>query len=153
VRFLLAAALSTVLVQSGSSQPWAGADRVEYAWYESGRLASVRAFRGDKKLGRHFAWWPNGAPQLVAEHADDAFHGSYRSFYPSGRPFERRRFEHGREAGRQQSWTESGELFLNYEVRNGRRYGLVNARPCVPVGAFGSSDPGANAPHGGAARR
>ena len=31
-------------------------------------------------------------------------------------------------------WTSDGVLFLNYEVRGGRRYGLVNARPCIPTG-------------------
>ena len=33
----------------------------------------------------------------------------------------------------QQAWTGRGELFLNFEVRNGRHYGLVNSRPCIPV--------------------
>jgi len=33
----------------------------------------------------------------------------------------------------QQSWTAGGELYLNYEVRGGRRYGMVNAKPCLPA--------------------
>ena len=33
----------------------------------------------------------------------------------------------------QQAWTPDGELYLNYEMRNGRRYGYVNARPCASV--------------------
>jgi hypothetical protein len=56
-----------------------------------------------------------------------------RSFYPDGRPFELRHFLNGREEGLQQAWTESGELYINYEMRNGRRYGFINARPCRPV--------------------
>jgi hypothetical protein len=56
-----------------------------------------------------------------------------RTFYPSGRPYEVRHFFAGREEGLQQAWTEHGELYVNYEMRNGRRYGFINARPCAPV--------------------
>lgn len=56
-----------------------------------------------------------------------------RTFYPSGRPYEVRHFYNGKEEGLQQAWTEDGTLFINYEMRNGRRYGFINARPCRPV--------------------
>jgi hypothetical protein len=56
-----------------------------------------------------------------------------RTFYPNGRPYEVRHFLNGKEEGLQQAWTEDGELFVNYEMRNGRRYGFINARPCRPV--------------------
>jgi antitoxin component YwqK of YwqJK toxin-antitoxin module len=75
---------------------------------------------------------PNGVMRLEAELRDGVFDGSYRTWYASGKPYELRNYANGREEGRQQSWTEDGTLFLNYEMRNGRRYGLVNARPCEP---------------------
>lgn len=56
-----------------------------------------------------------------------------RTFYPNGRPYEVRHFHNGKEAGLQQAWTEDGTLYINYEMRNGRRYGFINARPCRPV--------------------
>lgn len=56
-----------------------------------------------------------------------------RTFYASGRPYEVRTFRNGREEGLQQAWTEDGTLYINYEMRNGRRYGFINARPCRPV--------------------
>lgn len=58
-----------------------------------------------------------------------------RTFYPNGRRYEVRHFFNGKEEGLQQAWTEDGTLYINYEMRNGRRYGFVNARPCVPVEA------------------
>ena len=76
----------------------------------------------------------NGSPRLEAQMSDSVFHGTYRTWYPSGRPYEVRHFVHGREHGRQQSWTEDGTLFLNYEMRDGRRFGMVNAQPCAPAG-------------------
>jgi hypothetical protein len=77
----------------------------------------------------------HGILRLRVPLLDEAFHGEYRTWYADGRPFERRHYVHGREEGRQQSWTPDGSLFLNYEVRDGRRYGFVNARPCRPVAA------------------
>ena len=55
------------------------------------------------------------------------------SYYHDGRLAERRHFYNGREAGLQQAWTEDGTLYVNYEMRNGRRHGFINARPCRPV--------------------
>lgn len=56
-----------------------------------------------------------------------------RTSHANGRPFEVRRFRNGHEEGLQQAWTEDGTLYINYEMRNGRRYGYLNARPCAPV--------------------
>lgn len=56
-----------------------------------------------------------------------------RTYYPSGRAYEVRHFFNGREEGLQQAWTEGGELYINYVMKNGRRYGFINARPCTPV--------------------
>jgi antitoxin component YwqK of YwqJK toxin-antitoxin module len=64
---------------------------------------------------------------------DDKLHGEYSSYYPSGALYQVRRYVQGREHGLQQAWTESGELYINYEARGGRRYGFVNAKPCRPV--------------------
>jgi hypothetical protein len=56
-----------------------------------------------------------------------------RSYYSNGNLYELRHFFNGREEGLQQAWTEDGQLYINYEMKNGRRYGFINARPCSPV--------------------
>jgi len=127
-------ATTLALSQLGAPGPAGSPDRSEYRWYPNGRIESVRAYERGRKVGRHLGYWSDGKPRFEAAYQGDAYHGEYRTWYPSGQPYERRHFDHGREAGLQQSWTETGELFLNYEVRDGRRYGLVNAQPCVPVG-------------------
>jgi protein SCO1/2 len=88
------------------------------------------------KTGWHRTWWPNGHIRTDAHYAVDAIVGEFRSYYSSGQAYELRHYVNGHEEGTQQSWTEDGNLFLNYEVRNGRRYGLVNAKPCVPARAL-----------------
>jgi len=75
--------------------------------------------------------WLNGRPKSDVTYRDDAYEGEYRTWYASGAPYELRHYASGHEDGLQQSWTESGALYLNYEVRGGRRYGMVNATPCA----------------------
>jgi protein SCO1/2 len=67
----------------------------------------------------------------VASKQPGVRNGEYRTYYASGRPFELRHFKDGHEEGVQQAWTEEGTLYINYEVRGGRRYGLLNSTPCV----------------------
>jgi protein SCO1 len=87
-----------------------------------------------KRNGHAQTFWPNGRLKSDVTYRNDAYEGEYRTWYASGAPYELRHYVGGHEQGVQQSWTERGELYLNYEVRNGRRYGLVNATPCDTVG-------------------
>jgi hypothetical protein len=82
-------------------------------------------------LERRATVWPDGRPRTEGTFLRDVRHGEFRSWHANGQLAELRHYVDGREVGRQQSWTPEGVLFLNYELRNGRRYGLVNARPCV----------------------
>lgn len=84
--------------------------------------------------GHVLQYWPSGAVKVDATYRDDVYEGEYRTFYESGRRYEVRHYVGGHEQGPQQSWTETGVLYLNYEVQEGRRYGMVNATPCNTVG-------------------
>ena len=110
------------------------ADGHEWRWYGDGSLESIREYAIGHKVGFHRGWWPNGARRFEGGYQDDGFHGTYKAWYASGRLAEIRTYVDGRESGLQQSWTPDGVLFLNYDMRGGRRYGMVNARPCMPAG-------------------
>ena len=77
--------------------------------------------------------WPDGRPQTRGEYQHDVRHGEFRTWHRNGQLAELRHYADGRETGLQQAWTADGVMFLNYEVRGGRRYGLVNAKPCLPA--------------------
>ncbi len=77
--------------------------------------------------------WPDGRPRTEGRYLRDVRHGEFRVWHENGRLAELRHYVDGREVGRQQSWTADGVMFLNYEVREGRRYGFVNSRPCAPA--------------------
>ena len=95
--------------------------------------------RADAHLERRETHWPNGGLKSVGTYLGDVRHGEHRTFREDGTPYELRHFDRGRESGLQQSWEADGTLFLNYEMRNGRRYGFVNATPCLPAGKDGTS--------------
>jgi len=78
-------------------------------------------------------WWSGGVLKREAQYAGEVLNGIYRTWYQDGQPYEIRHYVAGREQGLQRAWTPNGELYLNYAVRNGRRYGYVNAQPCLPV--------------------
>ena len=84
-------------------------------------------------------FWPNGVRRSAGEYLGEFRHGEYRTWRQDGSPYELRHYEHGRESGLQQSWSDDGRLYLNYEVRNGRRYGFINSMPCQPAAADGTS--------------
>jgi hypothetical protein len=42
-------------------------------------------------------------------------------------------YDKGVEVGMQRAWRENGTLYVNYEVRGGRRYGIINERLCYSV--------------------
>lgn len=136
MRFALCALAALSL--SGVEPHVTAVEKVE-RFYASGQLQSREYFLNGHKTRRHETFWPNGRHRSVANYADNVFQGEYRTWRENGHPYELRHFDRGREAGLQQSWTDEGELFLNYEVRHGRRYGFINAAPCLPTDEQGVS--------------
>lgn len=108
-------------------------DRIVQHFTESGSLLSQTAYRDGRKVGRFVSFWPDGQRRVEALYTGDTINGVYRSWHANGRLAELRHYLDGHERGSQQAWTDRGELFLNFEVRNGRHYGLTNSQPCVPV--------------------
>lgn len=74
-----------------------------------------------------------GGPTGPSAQGSHVRNGEFRTWHSNGQLAEVRRYVNGREDGLQQSWTSEGVMYLNYEVREGRRYGLVNSRPCLPA--------------------
>jgi hypothetical protein len=107
-------------------------DGVERRWFANGRPESVRTFDTGRKVGVHLGWWPNGAVRFRTRYTDDRFDGANEAWYDSGTRSQRLEYVAGREAGRQQMWAPDGTLIVNYEMRDGRRYGMINAKPCIP---------------------
>lgn len=98
--------------------------------YTDGRLASVRGYSRGEKEGVHRGWWPNGSPQFECAYVKGRAEGTCREWYESGRLATVHRFEKGEEEGLQQGWSPAGEVQFSYDMRGGRRYGLLGAMNC-----------------------
>ena len=92
----------------------------------------MRTFDAGRKVGVHVGWWPNGAVRFRTRYADDSFDGTNEAWYDTGVRSQRLEYSAGHEEGRQQMWAPDGTLIVNYEMRGGRRYGMINAKPCIP---------------------
>jgi len=112
----------------------AGASAVAFAHARLALHVSDAATSKPMREGAVRQFWPNGQLKSEVHYSHDAYDGTYRTFYESGAAYELRHYVDGHEAGLQQSWSEDGTLYLNYEVHAGRRFGLVNATPCNTVG-------------------
>jgi antitoxin component YwqK of YwqJK toxin-antitoxin module len=53
-----------------------------------------------------------------------------REWYESGRLAAVHRFAKGEEDGLQEGWSPAGEVVFSYDMRGGRRYGLLGAMNC-----------------------
>ena len=107
--------------------------------YPSGQLRSRGLTIDGRRAGRYETWWPSGIRRSMVRYRDDVFDGEYRTWTITGAPYELKHFVNGREDGVQQAWDERGELYLNYVVRDGRRFGYINAKPCLSADADGQT--------------
>ena len=129
---LLTLASLASLGQTGNLAP-GGLDRIVQVFGDQGTLLAQTAYRDGRKVGRHVSYWPGGGRRVETFYGGDVIEGEFRSWHANGRLAELKRYARGQQTGLQQAWTDRGELFLNFEVRNGRHYGLINSRPCLPT--------------------
>lgn len=106
---------------------------VAYRWFDNGQLESERHYQSGVKSGHHEGFWPDGSPRFRESFVAGAYHGELRGWHENGRLHQLRHFDSGHETGSQRSWDRNGAVEANYVIRDGRRYGVMGARPCFVV--------------------
>ena len=104
---------------------------IQKKWYPNKQLASIRDYRGGKKIGKHIGYWENGQTQFEFYFEDGEYHGIAKEWYQNGQAYRTFHYENGYEQGSQKMWWENGIIRANYVVKNGRRYGLVGLKLCM----------------------
>lgn len=99
-------------------------------WHANGQLKEVRRFYQNKKEGEHRGYYPNGQLAFEYHFNRGVYHGAVTEYYPSGQLYLVSNYEKGKQKGRQKAWREDGTLHLNYDVVNGRKYGMVGEKHC-----------------------
>jgi antitoxin component YwqK of YwqJK toxin-antitoxin module len=75
-------------------------------WHENGTLASQSFYENGLKQGLDKKWFSNGQLAKLRNLVDD------------------------KENGIQKAWLENGKLYVNYEAKNGRMFGMRRANSC-----------------------
>jgi len=101
-------------------------------YYPDGRMNARRYFRNGEKDSVHLGWWPNGRLRFEYHFKQGQYEGWFREWYVSGIQLKAIWYEGGKEI-RGTGWRENGKIYMSFEVRNGRLYGLVNPNLCYSL--------------------
>ncbi len=100
-------------------------------FYENGQLRESRFFKEGKKEGQYLAWWPDGSPQKEYYFENGEYEGTCKEWYQNGQLFREFNYHIGQEEGSQKMWKGDGKIESNYEIREGRRFGLLGTKNCT----------------------
>jgi antitoxin component YwqK of YwqJK toxin-antitoxin module len=78
-------------------------------------------------------YWPDGKLNVKLNYQNGIYHGSVVRYFENGNLFSSFNYKDGQESGKQQMWKSDGRIKVNYEVINGRKYGLTGVKNCVNV--------------------
>lgn len=86
-----------------------------------------------KKNGVSKYYWPNRTLKFEANYKNGFYHGSVKRYFENGELLSWFNYDNGHESGKQQMWKSDGRIKVNYEVIDGRKYGLTGVKNCVNV--------------------
>lgn len=101
-------------------------------WYPNGNKESLRFYHNGEKEGVHYGWWENGNLKYTYGFAHGNYDGDYKEWYADTKIFKHIIYKNGSDQ-EGKGWRNNGKLFMNYIVRNKRRYGLLNAELCYAL--------------------
>ena len=104
----------------------------EVLYYENGRPEAERWFTKGEKDSVHLGWWPNGNKKFEYHFSMGNYNGPFREWYEDGKMLQELIYANGTELSAK-GWRRNGKLYMNYIVKDGRRYGMANANLCYTV--------------------
>lgn len=113
-------------VHEGKQEGWA------YEYFENGKQLSKRYYHLGEKDSVHTGWWDNGNTRFVYHFKNGVYNGSFEEYYYTGKPLKKISYYNGNDSFGT-GWRENGKIFMNYIMKDGRRYGVMNAQPCYSL--------------------
>lgn len=104
----------------------------QYRWFPNGQIESKRYYHLGEKDSVHEGWWADGHQRFKYHFRNGQYHGLFEEWYSGGQPFRHVMYQNGEEQWAK-GWRDNGKLFMNYVVRNGRRFGIFNAVLCYSL--------------------
>lgn len=101
-------------------------------WFPGGQKESERYFASGEKEGVHRGWWENGLQRFEYQFSRGQYQGDFKEWSVNGALARYIEYKDGKEV-RGKAWRENGKVYMSFEVRGSRRYGLMNAKPCYTL--------------------
>ncbi len=102
------------------------------AFYAMAQPEYERFYTRGEKDKLHKGWWPNGNKRFEYHFSNGVYHGAFKEWYEDGRLAKNIRYNNGNET-EGKGWRNNGKVYMSFVVKNGRRYGLVNAQLCYSL--------------------
>lgn len=98
-------------------------------FYANGSKESVRWYLNGEKDSVHTGWWENGNKKFEYHFKHAVYDGLFSEWYQNGSMLQQLMYTNGKEMWGK-GWRENGKLYMNYTMKDGRRYGLYNSNLC-----------------------
>ncbi|WP_139957881.1 toxin-antitoxin system YwqK family antitoxin [Flavicella sediminum] len=100
-------------------------------WYANAQLKKQCFYKQNTLVNTYKTYWPNGLLAYEVNYTINGKKEGIEKFYwRSGSISKARTLRAGQEHGLQQAWLKNGKLYVNYEAKNGRIFGMRRANSC-----------------------
>jgi antitoxin component YwqK of YwqJK toxin-antitoxin module len=107
-------------------------DGWKMTWFPKGMLSEKRYYTKGEKDSVHTGWWNNGNKRFEYHFTSGSYNGDFKEWYRSGQQMKHIHYSNGND-DQGIGWRENGKVYMNFIVKNGRRYGLNNSNLCYTV--------------------
>lgn len=98
-------------------------------FYINGTIASRRWYLDGEKDSVHTGWWENGNKKYEYPFNKGVYNGLFTEWYEQGTMMQQVMYQNGQELYGK-GWRENGKVYMNFVMKNGRRYGMNNSNLC-----------------------
>jgi len=104
-----------------------------YTYFSDGTLKKEALYKKNKLDGVKLNYFKNGVLASESNYVNGKKHGVQKIWFINGQLAKKRNLNLGIEEGLQQAWLENGSLYVNYEAKNGRIFGMLRANSCYKL--------------------
>lgn len=99
-------------------------------WTKNGKLQVESYYKNNRLSGEYKSWWENDTLASLSYYKEGVLQGLEKKWYSNGQLAKLRTLVDGKENGFQKAWLANGTLYVNYEAKNGRIFGMKRANSC-----------------------
>ena len=102
------------------------------SYFENGSMSEKRYYTNGEKDSVHTGWWENGKLRFEYHFSKGNYEGDFKEWYESGNMLKHIHYVNGNDDWGK-GWRENGKVYMNYAVKGGRRYGIINSNLCYSL--------------------